>query len=615
MISVRRLLLREFLIVGSLAVILLLGARGTAELLVLREQSTSQAEAGGKLLVDGISHQTRDAEELGGALALMWRRGELAPDHPGTELALEGLLRQSHAQNLILVDTQGRIASAHAFDGSYRTRSVVLAGGTPRIIEKVWDEDGRVAGSAPLDLVVPDYTQRPWYRLAMESPSPAWTGVYLFISPETAGVTYCRKVVDGGGRTLGVVGVDLRLDKLEQLTRKYKPTPQALVCLTAKDGRLLASPDTEDGGALDGTGTNPLTQAASSSGEADHGWPLVRAGGRFWLVHRDEIRGPGWKLLIAIPVEDLISRPRKITLVALFVGFLTILGIAFRLAVVSRRITQPLIELARSSEGLLAGHLTPLPPTDIHELAQARAALEAASAGMKERHQLELELQRVQRLELVGTMAAGLAHDMNNHLAAIQGQIQVAALKAPEGPQAPHIAQAGEACGRMARLLQDLVSFGKPREHSVDKVDLNALVAQAGKLLEHSRGKRMQVELDLDQTNPAVVGDRIQIEQVILNLGFNAKDASREGGRLSLMTGHKDGEAFFEVSDTGTGMTADVKDKLFTPFFSTKRDQGTGLGLAMVASIVKAHEGRITVESEPGHGSIFTVWLPLAKDR
>jgi signal transduction histidine kinase len=124
----------------------------------------------------------------------------------------------------------------------------------------------------------------------------------------------------------------------------------------------------------------------------------------------------------------------------------------------------------------------------------------------------------------------------------------------------------------------------------------------------------MRVDLDLDPTVPIVAGDRIQLEQVILNLGFNAKDATPEGGLLSLTTGRRGTEAFFEVRDTGTGMTPSVKEKLFTPFFSTKgEEQGTGLGLAMVASIVKSHHGRILVESEPGHGSAFTVWLPLAE--
>ena len=294
---------------------------------------------------------------------------------------------------------------------------------------------------------------------------------------------------------------------------------------------------------------------------------------------------------------------------------LTILGITWRLVAVSRRITRPLLELAEASQGLLAELPMPLPPTEIRELALAGQALAAASAGLQERQRLESEIQRIQRLELLGTMAAGLAHDLNNHLSAIQGQIQMAGLKAPDDPSSPHIARALEACGRMSRLLQDLVSFGKPRKIVMEEVDLNELVRQAGRLLEHSRGKRMEVELDLDPRQPVVRGDKVQLEQVMLNLGFNAKDATAEGGRIGLRTRRLGREACFEISDTGTGMTPEVREKLFIPFFSTKGEgQGTGLGLAMVASIVKAHDGRVLVESEPGHGSIFTVWLPLDEE-
>ncbi|HET8901049.1 MAG TPA: ATP-binding protein, partial [Holophagaceae bacterium] len=428
--------------------------------------------------------------------------------------------------------------------------------------------------------------------------------------PQVAGVTYCLPVHGAKGALLGAVGVDLGLQKLDRLTSQYKPTTHARTFITSTDGVLLvpSAPDQIVG--------DPLRKAALAAPDADQGWPAVKADGRLWLVHRDHLDGQGWVLVAAIPMGDLVSVPRRITLIALVIGFLTILAITWRLVAVSRRITRPLLELAGASEGLLAEHPMAFPPTDIHELALAREALTAASASLQERQRLEGEIQRIQRLELLGNMAAGLAHDMNNHLSAIQGQIEIAGLKAPDGPSAPHIAQALEACGRMARLLQDLVAFGKPRRIVMEQVDLNALIQQTGQLLEHSRGKRMQVELDLDPSCPVVLGDKVQLEQVILNLGFNAKDATPEGGRISLLTRRQSREACFEISDTGTGMTAEIREKLFIPFYSTKGEgKGTGLGLAMVASIVKAHGGRITVESEPGLGSRFTVWLPLAEEQ
>lgn len=607
MISIRRLLVREFLIVGTLALVLLLGTRGLAEFWTIRAQATGQAGQTFGLLKDGLNHHTQDAESLGQSLALLWRRGALFPGQPGAELGLEALLRQSSAQNLILVDTRGDLASAHLIDGSYRTRSLVRVDGTTRIQERQWNDAGQAVESRLLDLPAPDFTQRPWYRQALEVRGPSWTLPYTFVSPQVPGVTYCLPVTNGQGRLLGAVGVDLRLQELDQLIGKYKPTPGARAFITTPDGKVIAS------GSPDPAGSAPLLQAALAPSDAAGEWPMVKAEGRRWLVHRGHLDGSGWMILAAIPVGDLISVPRRITLSALAIGFATLLVIALRLMAVSRRITVPLMELAVASEGLLAEHPVPLAPTDIHELALAREALEAASISLRERQRLEAELQRIQRLELVGNMASGLAHDMNNHLSAIQGQVELAGMKAPEGPAAPYIARALEACGRMGRLLQDLVAFGKPRQIAMEQVDLNALLWQTGRLLEHSRGKPMRVEFDLDPSGPMVLGDRVQLEQVILNLGFNAKDASPEGGRITLMTRHRDGEACFEISDSGTGMAPEVREKLFTPFFSTKgAGGGTGLGLAMVASIVKAHGGRITVESEPGFGSIFTVWLPLS---
>lgn len=612
MITIRRLLIREFLIIGSLAVVLLLGARGFVELWILRDQATQHADGGLRLLVDGIHHQTQGAEALGDAVALMWRRGELAPDKPGSELTLEGLLRQTGAQSIFLADIHGHSLGPQRLEDGYATHSIVEVDGAARVLERRWDEDGRVIGSRILDYTIPDLTARPWYRQAMTGEGRSWTAPYRFISPPLTAVSYCRRMVDAEGRTLGAVAVNLPLSSLGQLTRDYKPTPHAFTWLVGADGQPFAGTAQPTRGEPP---SDPIFEAALGAPKASEGWPVVRAGGQFWLVHQHRVEDTGWRLIVAIPVGDLASKPRRVTMVALVLALLTLLVIALRLAAVSRRIAKPLTALGKSSGDLLAGQAVPLPPTDIRELAQARDALMAASSALQERHHLELELQRVQRLDLVGTMAAGLAHDMNNHLSAILGQIQVAALKAPEGPQAPHIAQAEAACLDMAQLLQDLVSFGKPRELHSGRVDLNAIVGLAAKLLEHSRMKRMRVELDLDPSSPLVAGDRIQLEQVILNLGFNAKDATPEGGLLSLKTGRKGDEAFFEVRDTGTGMTPEVKEKLFTPFFSTKgEEKGSGLGLAMVASIVKAHGGRILVESEPGFGSAFTVWLPLGKD-
>lgn len=613
-LSIRRLLLREILISLGLATVLLLGLRGLAEFWSIRAQAITQASQGFRLLKDNLDHRVRSAEALGETLAVLWSRGEIAPDQPHSEPLLDGLLRQSGAQNLILVDLQGRVVNANHLEEGYRTRSLVQVDGHPRLRQSTWGGRGTPDATEILGFTPPDYLDRPWSRQALAG-GPAWTDPYVFINPPVPGVTYCRKVTAPDGRVLGALGVDLRLSELALQLGDYRPTEHARTYLTTSARRILAGPGVSEPGPGDGGPQDPLCRAALDSADAVQAWPEVRVGGQSWLLHRETIQGPGWVLVSAIPVMDLAARPRRITLAALGVGALALLLIGLRLMLTARKITVPLVALARSSQDLMDGKPTPLPETRIRELALAGEALRSAAATLQERRGLEAELQRVQRLELVGTMAAGLAHDMNNHLTAIQGQVELALKKSPEGPHAPFLARAHEACARMGRILLDLVAFGRPREIAVAPVDLNALVEEAGRLLEHSRGKRMRIELDLDPRRPVVAGDRIQLEQVILNLGFNAKDASPEDGRLGLRTQVRGQEACFEISDTGTGMTADVREKLFTPYFTTKGEGGgSGLGLAMVASLVKAHGGRILVESEPGLGSVFTIWLPLAKE-
>lgn len=557
-----------------------------------------------RVLIEGIGHQIRDSESLGDTLALMWRRDALSPSKKDAPLRLECLLRQSQAQNLLLTDTSGRVVSANLIEGRYRTRSISVDDGNRKLLETQWDGNGTVVSSAALNLQVPDYTQRPWYRLGLASNGSSWTSPYRFISPQVLGVTYCRKVVDPQGKTLGVVGVDLVLAELDKQVQRYRPTPHSLAYLIDTNGNRMDGAE---------QAANAITQAALGSRESLASWPMVSAYGQRWLVHRAQMEGPGWQVVLAIPVRDLIGRPLRITFTALGLGIIAFLFIAFRLAVISKRISRPLSELADTSVALMLGHPMPQPATEITELAQARSALELAAKSAAEQRQMETELQRIQRLELVGAMAAGLAHDMRNHLTAIQGQIDLALLKAPSGPQAKHLESAMEACGGMSSILKDLISFGKPKERIIEQVSLNALVVKAAGLLEFSGGRLLNVALDLDPSSPRVTGNPVQLEQVILNLGFNAKDATRAGGTVSVRTGTRAEEAFVEVRDSGTGMSPEVKARLFTPFFSTKDEKGTGLGLAMVANIAKSHKGRIEVESDPGVGSVFTVWLPLAE--
>lgn len=619
---IRRLLVRESLAVGVLALGLLLFLAWWTSFRLLRTQATAQAEQGLESIEARLQRHLSSAERLGDALALMWKRGEVGPELPGTELTLEGLIQSSEVQALILTDTQGRMASANAFANGYRTR----AGQHMR--ETQWNFSGEPLSSRLLEAPPLDLTQRPWYQQAMREKGPSWTAPYIFLNPPVPGVTYAQQARDASGRLLGAVGIDLRLEEMNQLMRQVKPTAHALAFLVDAQGRALALPDTpefQDPAARQAAYLKPLEGGSLQvgraalelpAGELENEWPSTKVGGQSWLLHRHHLARPGWDLLIAIPEKDLLAQPRSRALQMLAVGLAALLAITLRLMQLSRHIARPLVDLAASSQALLAGEPIPAPKTDIEEIDQAGRALEAATSTLLERRRLEAQLQRAQRLELLGTLAAGLAHDMNNHLAAVSAQLELAQLKSPEGPHATYVERAREAIKGCASMTQALLTFGRPRKPKVELVHLNALIRQAASLLEHSRGKTVRLELELDEADPTVFGDAVQLEQVLLNLGFNAKDAMEAGGKLGFRSSSVDGEARISVSDTGTGMSAETREKLFTPFFTTKEEgKGTGLGLAMVFGIVKAHGGRIEVESEPGVGTTFTLWLPSGPGR
>jgi PAS domain S-box-containing protein len=246
-----------------------------------------------------------------------------------------------------------------------------------------------------------------------------------------------------------------------------------------------------------------------------------------------------------------------------------------------------------------------------------------------ERRFLEHQLREAQKLEAIGRLAGGVAHDFNNLLTVILGfsETQLVELSAddPNRVAAEHIRQAAQ---RAAALTQQLLAFGRRQVFQLKVFDLNAVVVEMRDILQRLIGERFQVVTSPGARQSFVRADRGQIEQVIMNLALNARDAMPGGGRLSMATrdvepagaapgGPADSSSrpwvLLTVSDTGTGMSADVQTHIFEPFFTTKEvGQGTGLGLATVYGIVTQSGGRIEVTSAPGQGSTFGIHLPCA---
>ena len=256
---------------------------------------------------------------------------------------------------------------------------------------------------------------------------------------------------------------------------------------------------------------------------------------------------------------------------------------------------------------------------------------ESLMREMTERRNLEDQLRQSQKMDAVGRLAGGVAHDFNNQLAVIRGYVEMSLEDyAEDSPIHQDLVQIEKAVRRSASLTDQLLMFSSNQPVNMETLDLNSEVGDLQKMLGRLLGAAVEVHLDLADDLWRVNADSGNIDQVITNLALNARDAMPEGGTIAIQTRNVEVDDAFcqqfsdarpgrfvrlNVSDTGTGMDEEVRSRLFEPFFTTKAPgKGTGLGLAVVYGIVQAHEGWITVESQPGRGSRFEIYLP-ALDR
>jgi PAS domain S-box-containing protein len=228
-----------------------------------------------------------------------------------------------------------------------------------------------------------------------------------------------------------------------------------------------------------------------------------------------------------------------------------------------------------------------------------------------DKKRLESDLLSAQKLESLGRLAGGVAHDFNNLLTGITGYASLLLERSTGDPELTRdLGEIKRAADRAAELTKQLLAFGRRQMLKPRPVDLNAVLADVGGLLQRLLGDHVELELLPAPDLGIVRADPGQIEQVIVNLAVNASDAMPDGGRLSIATCNADdGSVELVVSDTGVGMDEQTLSRIFEPFFTT-RDQGVGLGLASVYGIVHQSGGEVSVESAPGAGSVFTVRFP-----
>jgi PAS domain S-box-containing protein len=251
---------------------------------------------------------------------------------------------------------------------------------------------------------------------------------------------------------------------------------------------------------------------------------------------------------------------------------------------------------------------------------------------IQDRKQLETELIHAQRMDIVGSLAHGIAHDFNNHLTAILGQLGlVLSTMPPEGRSFSQIAAAEKAALCCAEMTRHLLSFGRKESTRYQPINVQQMAEETSSLLKHLLPATIAVELRIDAAPLSVLGDFAQVQQVIMNLAVNSRDAMPHGGKLTItasdllidaqlpatkfLAAPQGRYVQFSVADTGSGIDAALLPRIFEPFFTTKpRGRGTGLGLSMVYSIVQAHSGTVHVQSERGRGTTISFILPACAE-
>ncbi len=253
-------------------------------------------------------------------------------------------------------------------------------------------------------------------------------------------------------------------------------------------------------------------------------------------------------------------------------------------------------------------------------------APESEARALDPCRELERELFQSQKLETVGHLTAGVAHDFNNLLSVITSHGEVLRDELPpDDYRVERLDEILNAAERAASLTQQLLTFSRKRASTPEAVDLNVVTANIFMMLRRLVDDRITFDLQLSPGVGMILGERTLLEQVIVNLVLNARDAMPEGGTLRIISRRVDPDAndgsgtpylCLSVEDTGEGMSEQVVERIFEPFFTTKdADRGTGLGLSTVLRIVRELGGTLRVESAEGRGSRFDVYLPRLEEK
>ncbi len=312
--------------------------------------------------------------------------------------------------------------------------------------------------------------------------------------------------------------------------------------------------------------------------------------------------------------------------------FLVLSGLAIYISV--RRVTKPLTSLTEAVRRVGMGErVEEVPVESGDEVGKLAATFNTMSGNLKKREEekeaLEEKLRYAQKMEAVGTLARGIAHDFNNILSTVRGSVYILEKKLFEqSPLRQYTEQIHNSLNKAKNLIGSLLAFSRVQTIQARTIEMNNLVGKLRPILASIAGEKVELQISLSEEALFICADAVQIEQVLMNLCTNARDAMPDGGALTIGTepviingGEPVGQSFMRpgryavisVADNGTGIDEATRERIFEPFFTTKEvGKGTGLGLAIVYGIVEQHKGYIDITTGHDRGATFKIYLPLA---